>query len=1661
VEIWQFAQIVSGHLFAKEKMMIKCRIKALRKSNRYFLGVILSSLLLLNGCDNSSNQSVSTDKTSSQKTNTDNANIKHDSNSLAELAKRDAGKRLSLLDASEVQLDGASTLVMTFSIPLDPNQNFSSVVHLVDSKDGKVDGAWELSDKMTELRLRHLLPNRKLNLTIDADIKAINGATLGAENQQVIKTSNIEPRLGFVSKGSLLPTRVAEGLPVMALNIDKVDVNFYRIKTDSLPDFLSEWQAGRPLDTWDADSKLKHMDLVYTGRFVLNPQLNTSERLLLPINNIDALKQPGVYFAVMQQAGHYSDSNPATMFTLSDIGVSLHRYNNRMDVYTQKLADGSVLKNVDLLLLDDKGKQLQQVKTDGDGHAQLDKNDKASLLIAQQDGQTTMLDLSKAALDLSEFDVAGKKGYNQTFFMFGPRDLYRPGETVLLNGLLRDADGKVLPPQPVKAVIVNPEGQVQRSFVWQPIDGLYQYKLPISDAAATGEWSVRVNVGDNQPRNYHFRIEDFMPERMALDILGSKQPLSMDQPASFKLTGRYLYGAPAAGNHVTGTLTMSPLREAVSKLPGYEFGDIKVNVDVDSSWDKLHSPIQLLLQASLQESGGRPVTRRFAQPVWPAETMVGIRPLFKKQQVYDYRTDSSESRAMVDENSMADFDIVYANVAGKKLAAQGLQVRLINERRDYFWSWSNQSGWESNYNQKDLSIAEQRVDIAADGTAHVSFPVEWGSYRLEVEDPQTHLVSSYRFWAGYSWQDNTDGSGAVRPDQVKLKLDKPAYQPGERAKVHIEAPAAGKGYLMVESSDGPLWWQEVDVPEKGTDVDVPINAQWNRHDLYFTAMVVRPGDKKLQSTPKRAVGVLNLPLAEENRHLTVQLEAPQKIRPNQTVAIKVKANINGQPASGKVTVLLSAADSGVLSITDFQTPDPYDAFLGRKRYGTDQYDVYGQLIEGKGRLATFSFGGDGDDGRGRGGKKPVTKVHIVAQQQAPVVLNDQGEGTIELPVPDFNGQLRLMAQAWSDTAFGNGETKMLVAAPMVVELSTPRFMGSGDTSMLALDLTNLSGQPQTLNVNFSANKLISLDNAQNSSSVTLNNGQRRTLTIPVKALNGFGQGDVQVLVTGMKLPNETFPDYHRSWTIGVRPAFSAENRHYDAVVKAGESWSLPADATSDLNRDSLQANLLVSSEPPLDLARYISELFAYPYGCLEQTTSGLYPSLYANSLQLRAWGIKTNSDEERHNRIDVGIARLLGMQKENGGFGLWSNTSDEEYWLTAYVTDFLVRATEQGYSVSSDSLSKANKRLQRYLQDGTQIQEGDGDFAEASRFAVQAYAGLVLARQHQAPLGSLRELFDKRDKAQSGLSLVQLGVALKLMGDEPRAEKAISAGMAKKRTSAWLHDYGSEIRDNAQILSLLTENNLLQDKQEKLMFSLSETLNGHRWLSTQESNSLFLAGRGVMAKAQTPWQVTLDGQSQAQNGTAAWDRHFNDGQLQQGVGFHNTGNSTVYARFNLVGYPTHASAPVSNKLHISREFLGLDGKPAAMESLKSGQLVLVHLDVYADEGVPDALVVDMLPAGLELENQNLSNSSASLTDASNNVQELLMNMREANIKHQEFRDDRYVAAVSLDSERHMTLLYLARAVTPGSYNVPAPQIESMYAPDWRATGQTPQQMNIR
>ncbi|SCB74709.1 alpha-2-macroglobulin family protein [Gilliamella intestini] len=1695
---------------------------------------VFSLLLALAGCDNkNAEQNTSAEQVTTQSetkvidnTATDISNPSDDGNIVqnesskpafnptSELVEKYRGKQLTVIDSSEVILDGSSTLVITFSVPLNPKLNFSNLLRLVDRQTGNVDGAWELSDNGLELRHRYLEPNRQLELTIDKMLTGINGSNLDWVYQTKIKTQDRKPMVGFASSGYLLPSKSMSGLPVVTLNVDKVDVNFFRIKPEKLSDFITSYGFIKQLSSWDSKDFQQFADLVYTSRFDLNPKRNLQETVLLNLSSISPLQQEGAYFAVMSKAGSYDYSNPVSLFFVSNIGVSVRDYHyGYLTIMTHTLDDGKPLSDIDISVLCSKGvrdsnKDCRTIstKTDENGYAEVMLPDdmKYALLTASDDKQISLVDLEHGALNLSEYNLTGSPSYQNQLFAFGSRDLYRPKETVYFNALLRDADGQPLPAQPIVVDVMSPDNLVVDNFtVKENADssGLYQWKYFIPASAVTGKWAFRFDVGNIGYHYAYFNVEDFLPERMGMEITtASNKPIMLDKRVNFDVKGWYLYGAPAAGNNLEGNIYLKKI-DSIPELADYKIGDVTDNniarqldniettldkngnaqVGIDTSdWGKLSSPVNVVLQASLLDSGGRPVTRYASQAIWPSVQMPAVRALFSQLPYYDWSTDRYEKSPTVDKGDNAEFEVAYVNRDGQKLAASHLKARIVRERRNYYWSWSSDSGWHQEYNSSEFVLQEQPLSIAENGIAKVSYQTnDYGFYRIEVVDTKSNVISSIRFRSGYNWEDNTNGTNSVRPDQVKLSIDKTAYSIGDTAKVHVQAPVAGSGYISLETNDGILWEENITVDDNGLDVDIPIE-DWGRHDIYINAMIIRPSTDAAVQTIKRAIGLLYLPIDTSDRQLNVNIEAPKKTEPEKTIPIKIKLDKKSIQKDRKVTVLVSAVDSGVLNITNFVTPDPYSAFLGRKRYNVDIYDVYGKLIEGKGRNVNVSFGGDAMLGASANGKKASNDVNIVAQQLQTINLNDDGEGVVDLTLPNFNGELRIMAQAWDDSRFGKAEQTMLVASPVVAELLTPRFLSGGDKANLALDLNNLTEKTQTMQIEVSTDGLVHQDSSK-VTTLTLNSKQRQIIQVPIMADYGYGKGSVTINVKGILLEDGSEYQIKRSWNIGVRPAYAATTRYYSVAINGGESWSLPEGSIVDMIDNTVDGKLIVSNVPPLNIAQYIKELFAYPYGCLEQTISGLMPSLYVNQEQLSALGIKTESDDKRREKVQLGISRILSMQRNNGSFGLWSKDSAEEYWLTVYATDFLIQASERGYNVNNKALDAAITRISQYTYDANAFNSLQSYYENSqvsyyTQFATKAYALAVLARQNKITVPMRNEInrmhqqiTESDFKVLSPLPVAQLALSAKLAGFDNIYNNLMPRVFTTNYDNrySWLGEYGSAIRDNALVLSLLVENNLSVDKQADYLIQLSDLLDDTRYFSTQELNALFVAGWSLeQHKSSHKFNVVINEQSNEVDSTLS--RSFGFDNLANRLTISNPENAQpLYIKFTVSGYGKKAPTPTSdeNILTINRSYYDLKGNKIQPDHLKVGDLVVVLLDVRAHkEEVHDALIVDFLPAGLELENQNLTNSSVSL-QAIPELANLLKDEDSNDIKYQEFRDDRYVAAVDInhyvsDGTYRSQVAYLARAVTAGNYMIPYPYVESMYRPDRFAIGQSIDLMSI-
>lgn len=1620
---------------------------------------------------------------------------------LEKAKQRYANIQLAVADISEQNYNNSSALAVTLNVPLDPAQDFQSFFKVSDKKGQAVKGAWILSSSGLVAYFPEIEPSSTYTVEVLKGLTAATDSQLNMSVSEKIDTRELTPQVSFLSKGSILPAKLAQGLPVVTTNIQEIDVDFHRVKSNQQTHFLKQWttqaNASQNQSAYYLQQYQPFIELVYSGRFDLKPPKNTRYTTHLDLSDISVLKTPGIYVAVMKQAGTYQDQLQTTYFVVTDLGIHARLFADKMNVQVSSLSTGKAVAGVNLSLLDEQEQELAKSTTDDQGQATFQSpTDKAVLLLAKDEDNFSVLPLNSAALDLSEFEVKGRKYHPLEIFTYSPRDLYRPGETVKFSAILRDADASSIIAPPLKAVIKRPDGQKISFFTWYPqADGYYQTEYTLPETAMAGTWTLELETAGKHYHDYKFLVEAFLPERMEL-LLGSQpmQDLWTDNLADLKIpvSGRYLYGAPAEGNRLGTKVVLKPNRHPIKSLDEYFFGaedeqppvmffdseDMILDAQglarliIPSRWKNVvNSPFTIKVIGSLFETGGRPVSRSIDYNLWPQSVLLGIRPHTKLDDITS--------------NSEVSFDVIKATAQGKMQAGGEIIATLIKERKDYYWEYSDGEGWQSKYTEKNYKVFEKRLSLIGK-KATVTVPVEWGFYLLSVKNVETGQTSTLRFDAGSGW-DAQSSNQSARPDRVVLELDKKQYQGNETVKVKITPPYMGEGFVVVENTDQQLWFKRVSVPAEGMVLEVPLSAEWKRHDLYISAVIFRAGDAKEKITPNRAIGLVHLPLNRQQRQLNIKIEAPIKpIRPETTLTALVK--IANPKVGQKTHVTLAAVDVGVLNITEFETPNPFKWFFEPRRYGVDQRDIYNQIIELVNAGATKPrFGGDAD--KHAGGARPDTEVKIVSLFSGLVDADAQGVAKIELKIPDFNGKLRLMAVAFNDNQFGAADTEVIVSAPIIAETSLPRFLAAGDSSVLTLDLRNQSGETQAIDLEIKSSAPVVLTAGKQA--VILANKEKQVLRLPITAGLAFGQSLIQLHVKNAANAREKI-DFKREWRLGVRPAYPANTLVQRKIIHPSETVSFNTNL-QNLLVSSATSQLNIATQPPINIKEHLRYLLEYPYGCLEQTISSTYPWLNITPDNLHELGLdktKINNKiinlKHKARYIERGISAIAGMQRSNGGFGLWSNKEAEEHWLTVYAVDFLLDAKEQGANVPQEMLDKALNRLIEYVnQNGNMYDEHYSEAPEHYSFAYKAYAGYVLSRVNRAPLGSLRTLAQHTAEAKASLPLVHLGLAFINQGDAVNGKKTIgyAVGIAKYRDDLqYLGDYGSRLRDITQMTYLLTQHNLVFDVPailpptkpanagnpvanpktaaiknmhgSDLVFQLADELAGTSYLNTQERNALFRAGMLLKNQPQTPWQGTLmlDSSVTKLAQTMSYTVNFSDFGMPSILTFNSDTALPLYLEYSVQGYPNKAPAMQMDVIHVERNYYNMQGQLVSPEKVKSGDSFLVDLNVSATKRVKDALVVDLIPAGFELENQDLKNAIKIETfKIGEETIETIQN-NTTTPAHIQYLDDRFVVAMDLQENTPQHAFYLVRAVTKGIYTNPPPFVEDMYRPYIRAIG---------
>ncbi|HPY41158.1 MAG TPA: alpha-2-macroglobulin family protein, partial [Thiolinea sp.] len=751
---------------------------------------------------------------------------------------------------------------------------------------------------------------------------------------------------------------------------------------------------------------------------------------------------------------------------------------------------------------------------------------------------------------------------------------------------------------------------------------LQHFNLP--EDAPEGIWRAELRLDDESKLSgvLEFQVERYQAAIKQLKLSVGKALITKDDKQIVSLQGSYEYGGATAGQRVVATrnlqIASQPLGEA---FKAYSFGlpedaeqleavklpelslDPQGNgfLEFPALASAIQSPLMTTIRASLLELGGRPTTSELQQAYWPAQHLIGLKPLFEK--------------ANVAANSEARFDIIRVDPVGNLLAAQHLTATLFSESYDYYWEYAADQGWQQKGIRNQYPVSQQILDIPAGQHGQLALLVSEGKYRLEVEDADTKLKAAYAFTAGW---ENTATSPA-EPNSLELKLDKAMYKTGETAKLAVNLPMSSEALVTVEGGQ-LLWSKQLSLAAGDSVIDIPLEAAWLRHDLYVAVNALEVDPNQQQKTIRRRFGILPLVLDRSERQLDLSIEAPETITAEQDLKIVVRANhLNSEDA----LVTVAAIDVQLAEQTVQPRPDPYSFYFSSHAYEARLYDDYNRIIADA-EIPTLikAFLPEAPTSNPL---PPQLSSHLTTLVSDPVKFDAEGKAEINFKLPPFVGNLYLQATAITANQFGSVSKELQVIAPIQVNLKAPSFLATGDQGFLRLELKNVSELDQALQLKINSNNAI--DGIALDKTLNLSKGQNELLQLPIKTLSSLGLGQINLEITGKDF------QLKRQLNIPIRPAYAPVITYEQhELLGLGKSTELSNQANRYL-ANTAETCLSIANTPSLPVATMVRNLMHYPYESLEQTVSSTYPYLFLDEAAAQKWDLPPISLAQRTQRV--------------------------------------------------------------------------------------------------------------------------------------------------------------------------------------------------------------------------------------------------------------------------------------------------------------------------------------------------------------------------------------------------------------------------------------------
>src|SRR5664280_1920249 len=1311
----------------------------------------------------------------------------------------------------------------------------------------------------------------------------------------------------------------------------------------------------------------------------------------------------------------------------SNLGLMAKKGNDDiLHVMVNDLLSALPLNEVSIYIYDLQMQLISSGKTNQDGSAAIFCERKPFLVIAKKDKDRNYLKVNDgSSLSMSSFDVAGNKPEDGIkAFIYGERDVWRPGDSIFLSVFIKDMKSDLPAGHPVQFELINPIEQRVDNQVQKPEGNLLVFTTKTSPDAVTGNYRAQFRIG-GATFTKRVRIETVKPNRLKInlnfqgEILGGSNPVSKGT-----LNVKWLNGAVAKNLQSSVEYILKHTKTEFDKYGQYIFDDpisefhsesvniFKAAVDESGNASVVFDPgkeinapgmLNAVFTAKAAEPGGdesiTQTTYKFAPyPVFVGINMPGLKG---KSRMLFTDTDNEVKLVTVDEN-------------GKPVRSE---VEITVYKISYRWWWEsdeeNLAAFISNNNYKPVI---KKTITTSGGTASFSFNIdkkEWGRYLIRATTPAGHSTGKILLvdwpWE-YGMKGNNEGATLLA-----ISTDKEKYVPGDEIKLSFPAPENARAIVTLENSTGVLDEIRTNTQKGNTVVSFKAKPEM-APNIYAYVTVIQPHAQTINDMPMRLYGVVPVMVEDPATRLSPKIEMADEIRSQKPFVIRVSES-NRKP----MTYTIAVVDEGLLDITGFKTPDPWNYFYAREALGVQTWDLYDFVLGAFGGTLerVFAIGGD---------EAVIDKSANKAKRFVPVVkflgpfnLAAGKTNAHAIELPQYTGSVRTMVIAGSDRAFGIAEKSVVVKDPLMLLVTAPRVVSPGEKVALPISLFIQKDGIKDITIKAEGNDLISFE--EKTKPISVSGTGEKDSEFSFTAAGKTGKAKISVTATGGG-ESATY-----NMEIEVRSPNPPDTHAEVKVIRKNEKFEATFKPFGVEGSNS--ALFQVSSLPSINLEKRMDYLLDYPYGCSEQITSAAFPQLWLGELTSNDQTITQTASAN----ITEAISKLISRQMINGGIVLWPGSSQPDNWVTSYAGHFMTEAERKGYSIPAGFRQKwisfQKKSAQEWHFDSRYKQTAND----------QAYRLFSLALAGQPDKGAMNRLRETPGIPQ--LSRWLLAAAFVTTGRPEVAAGLLDVRNTNTETEYSDYYYGSEMRDKAIILYTLT---LLKNEEQALplLKTICDNFNNEYWYSTQSiAWGLFAYMKWTELipgdkNSPSTFNMVFNGSKSDQKilSKQVWSKDLRQNNNNNSLVIENNSEKPLYVTLTRKGTPVVSNATREEKgLSMKIDYLDMTLKPADQKNLKQGSdfMMVVKITNNTFSMINNIALTEMVPSGWEIQNTRLYEADYGI--------------KESTYDYRDFRDDRVNTYFSLTQGQTKTFVLILNAAYKGEFYQPSIWCEAMYTPN--------------